>query len=168
MTRVSGVTFVPPDGLRFVRRRKDPLWARLLTGFGLVLVMASGGTLATARTLIGQAEDSITQIDVIGGSGGAEQAEGNDIDGAVNMLLVGIDAREGDEDYRADTIIILHIPETHDQAYLISIPRDWMVEIPPNEEFEFPGATEKINAAFYYGSRLPGTGWRSGPAAPRC
>ncbi|GAB7053023.1 LCP family protein [Catenuloplanes indicus] len=140
-----------------MRRRKDPLWARLLLVAGAVLVVSSGGTLVAAQTLIGQAEESITQTDLIGGGGDAARAEGNDIDGAVNLLLVGIDAREGDQDFRADTIIILHIPKTHDQAYLISIPRDWMVEIPPNEEFEFDGSTEKINAAFYYGSRLPGT-----------
>ncbi len=140
-----------------MKRVKDPLWARLLLGFGLVLSVGSGSTLAVTRTLISQAEESITQTDLIGGTGDAARPAGNDIDGAVNMLLVGIDAREGDQDFRADTIIVLHVPETHDQAYLISIPRDWMVDIPANDEFGFPGATEKINAAFYYGSRLPGT-----------
>ncbi|MDR7273628.1 LCP family protein [Catenuloplanes atrovinosus] len=140
------------------RRRRDPLWARLLLIFGAVLAVSSGGTLVAARTLVDKATDSITQTELIGGGTGAAAApEGNNIDGAVNMLLVGIDARENDTDYRADTIIILHIPETHDQAYLISIPRDWMVDIPPHDELGFPGTTAKINSAFFEGSKFPGS-----------
>jgi anionic cell wall polymer biosynthesis LytR-Cps2A-Psr (LCP) family protein len=31
----------------------------------------------------------------------------------------------------SDTIVIVHVPAGHDRAYLVSIPRDSPVEIPP-------------------------------------
>jgi anionic cell wall polymer biosynthesis LytR-Cps2A-Psr (LCP) family protein len=135
-------------------RRKDPLWARILLVAGVALTVLSGGTLVAAQTLISQATGSITQTDLIGADG---VEGGNDIDGAVNLLLVGIDARENEKEFRSDTIIILHVPASHDQAYLISIPRDWVVDIPASGKLGFDGSTEKINAAFFYGSRVDGT-----------
>ena len=52
------------------------------------------------------------------------------------MLLLGVDARArwAADDVRSDTIIILHIPASHDQAYLISIPRDTEAQIPAFEK----------------------------------
>ncbi|MFI5841130.1 LCP family protein [Catenuloplanes sp. NPDC051500] len=143
------------------KRRKDPLWARLILVFGVVLVVVSGGTLVAAQTLISQATDSITQTNLLqDNAGAAAQEGGNNIDGAVNLLLVGIDAREEGSSVTSvlsDTIIILHIPATHDQAYLISIPRDWRVEIPAFAKTGFEGSTEKINSAFSYGYQGDGT-----------
>ncbi|MDP9798587.1 LCP family protein required for cell wall assembly [Catenuloplanes nepalensis] len=143
------------------KRRKDPLWARLILIFGVVLVVVSGGTLVAAQTVINQAESSITQGSLLEGDAAAADGEsGNNIDGAVNLLLVGIDAREEGSSVTSvlsDTIIILHIPETHDQAYLISIPRDWRVEMPAYDKVGFVGATGKINSAFSYGYEGDGT-----------
>jgi LCP family protein required for cell wall assembly len=143
------------------KRRKDPLWARLILVFGAVLIVVSGGTLVAAQTLISRATNAITQTNLLqDDAGAAAQEGGNDIDGAVNLLLVGIDAREEGSSVTSvlsDTIIILHIPATHDQAYLISIPRDWRVEIPAFAETGFEGSTEKINSAFSYGYQGDGT-----------
>src|SRR5436309_1602773 len=54
------------------------------------------------------------------------------ITGTVNILLAGIDERPTDPSYgaRSDSILIAHVPATHDRAYLISIPRDSRVQIP--------------------------------------
>jgi hypothetical protein len=48
---------------------------------------------------------------------------GSNIDGPVNVLLLGIDQRSGNttELIRTDTMIIVHIPATHDKAYLGSV-----------------------------------------------
>lgn len=52
------------------------------------------------------------------------------INGAQNILLVGSDSRDPDapvgeaSKWRADTIVIMHIPSSHDRAYLVSVPRD--------------------------------------------
>ena len=146
------------------KRPKDPTWARVVLIVGAVLVVLSGGTMAVAQTVISRATDSLTQGSLLEGDAAAEDGEaGNDIDGAVNLLLAGIDARpEGspgaaDQGVLADTIIILHIPETHDQAYLISIPRDWRVDVPPHPKANFAGGVSKVNGAFSIGYAIEGT-----------
>ncbi|MDP9793362.1 LCP family protein required for cell wall assembly [Catenuloplanes nepalensis] len=137
--------------------RRIPFWARIVLVLGAVLVVASAGTVIGARMLINQATESIPQTTLIEGDARApERQQGEAIDGAINLLLVGIDAREegggsdGDS-VRSDTIIILHIPETHDKAYLISIPRDWLVDIPAYSKNNFAGISDKVNTAFSAG-----------------
>jgi anionic cell wall polymer biosynthesis LytR-Cps2A-Psr (LCP) family protein len=51
--------------------------------------------------------------------------------------------------------MIMHISADHQQAYLISIPRDLLVDIPAydNGKQSFSGGQQKINAAFFFGSR---------------
>jgi LCP family protein required for cell wall assembly len=144
-------------------RRRSPLWARLAVTFGAVVLMLSVGALAGAHVLIGEATRNITQDNLLG-DGSKSAAEGGDsVDGAIDMLLLGVDVRQGWEENntRADTIVILHIPATHDQAFLISVPRDMLAEIPPFARNGFPGATAKVNDAFYYGAQNGGD-WSGG------
>jgi hypothetical protein len=63
-----------------------------------------------------------------------------------NILLVGLDARPEEEraDARADTVIVVHVTEAGDRAYLVSLPRDTRVAIPGH-------GTDKLNAAFALG-----------------
>src|SRR5262245_47677146 len=95
----------------------------------------------------------------------AGQPSGRLPKGAMNLLLLGLDTRQSWEsqgkDSRSDTIIILHIAATHDQAYMISIPRDLIAHIPADPTIGFKGATTKINAAYAYGS-MNGRGWTGG------
>lgn len=80
------------------------------------------------------------------------------VSGTLNILLVGSDSRDPDapvdraSNWRADTMIIMHIPSSQDRAYLVSIPRDLYVPIPAgaNEECG-SGRRAKINAAFAFG-----------------
>jgi LCP family protein required for cell wall assembly len=53
--------------------------------------------------------------------------------------------------WRADTIIVMHIPASHDKAYLVSIPRDLYVPVPENAGAECGDRRAKINAAFAWG-----------------
>lgn len=145
-------------------RRKDPLWARLLLIFGALLMVGSGGTIVSGNVLINHVNSSIQQDDLLGTAGQAGGEGDSSLDGPINLLLLGIDARvrnEGKDLIRADTIIILHIPASHDQAYLLSIPRDTEARIPPFEKTGYRGGTEKINAAFAHGSKNGG-GWAGG------
>ncbi|HET9495351.1 MAG TPA: LCP family protein [Chloroflexia bacterium] len=48
----------------------------------------------------------------------------------VNILLIGLDYRPGEEDTRADTQIIVHIDPVSKSAAMVSIPRDLWVPIP--------------------------------------
>ncbi|MEV5552555.1 LCP family protein [Nonomuraea wenchangensis] len=81
--------------------------------------------------------------------------------GALNVLLVGSDSREGDNKKygaksqglgeRTDTIMLLHISPNRDKATMISFPRDSMVQVPQctghNGTVIGPGIRQ-INSAF--------------------
>jgi polyisoprenyl-teichoic acid--peptidoglycan teichoic acid transferase len=131
------------------KQPKSPLWARLFIIFGGLMVVASGGTLVGGQVLIAHYSSAITHE---GGLGSAA-ASGTSIDGPLNLLLVGIDERTGNAAMgaRADSIIIAHVPASHDAVYLTSIPRDTRVQIPAYPRTRYGGGTAKINAAFQFG-----------------
>ena len=58
------------------------------------------------------------------------------VDGALNILLLGTDSRDPEVSgeaggaWRTDTIVLMHVPASHDRAYLVSIPRDLWVHVP--------------------------------------
>lgn len=158
----SGVT-KSKRASRRTGRRRAPLWAKLVVVTGSTLVVMSGGAYAVTRVAIDKATSNITQADLLADDVRAaprksRSPSGKKIEGPLNLLLAGIDVRPGwDAGARADTIMIVHIPATHDQAYLMSIPRDWRVPIPANPESDYRGGTDKINAAFEFGYRGEGT-----------
>ncbi len=145
------------------RGRKDPLWARITLIFGAVLMLTSGVALVGGKVMIDQATGNIDQRNLLGDAGKSDAEGGADLKGPIDMLLLGVDARASwsPDDVRADSIIVLHIPATHDQAYLISIPRDTEVQIPAFKKSGYRGGVDKINAAFQAGVRNGG-GWEGG------
>jgi LCP family protein required for cell wall assembly len=78
-------------------------------------------------------------------------------DGAKNILLVGTDARPGDEDdaTRTDTIVLVHLDPETNHVSMLSFPRDLYVNIPGYGK-------NRINAAYSIGERKIGPGY--GPA----
>jgi LCP family protein required for cell wall assembly len=130
------------------------LWARLCLTLGLLLLLGSVGSLVGGELLLAHYGDQVTHP---GGLGSAA-ATGHNIDGPLNLLLVGIDERTGNAAMgaRADSIIIAHVPASHDVVYLTSIPRDTRVSIPPDRHSQYRGGTDKINAAFEFGYRNGG------------
>jgi len=88
---------------------------------------------------------------------GRARADGNGalltLHGPLDYLLLGSDQRPDNpgNGERSDTIILVHIPAGLDKAYLISIPRDLMVDIPADPATRFAGGTDKINGAFVHG-----------------
>jgi LCP family protein required for cell wall assembly len=131
------------------RGKKDPLWARLSLIAGALLLLVSGGSLVGGNLLLNHYSDQITHE---GGLGEAA-ASGATIDGPINLLLVGIDERANNQAMgaRSDSIILAHVPATHDAVYLMSIPRDTKVRIPASKSTKYNGGTDKINAAFQFG-----------------
>ncbi len=75
--------------------------------------------------------------------------------GAMNILLVGTDARPGEDVSRTDTIVLAHVDKRANRVSMLSFPRDLWVTIPGYGK-------NKINAAYLIGERKIGPGY--GPA----
>jgi anionic cell wall polymer biosynthesis LytR-Cps2A-Psr (LCP) family protein len=130
-----------------------PRWARLCTVFGAVLTVLSGGVLVATEVLIARYEGAVGTADLFGDAAAAKPK--TDIKGPLNILLVGIDPRSARARPLADSIMIVHVPAGLDRAYLFSIPRDLVVDIPGFGD-TYRGGTDKINAAMSHGSAVPG------------
>jgi len=142
---------VPPATAPPVPAQRDPRWAKWVVLCGALLMLVSGGVIVGGKVLVRQVGDSLHQDSILGGSGTAGHVK---IDGPLNILMVGVDQRaDSTEPIRSDSIIIAHVNAAHDQASLISIPRDLVVTIPPYPKAGYRGGRDKINAAFAYGSQ---------------
>jgi LCP family protein required for cell wall assembly len=159
--RTDDVPPAPP----LAKRPKAPLWAKITTGLGALLLLTGGGGVVAVQTLIKQSTSTIAKGNLTGDAGKTveEGADTGTLKGPIDMLLMGLDARArwSADELHADTIIILHIPASHDRAYLISIPRDTEVKVPAFPKSKYTGGTAKATEAFYWGAQNGG-GWAGG------
>ena len=136
-------------------KAKAPLWARLCAIFGCVLMVVSGGVLVTSQVLIARYTGAVQTGNLFGDDAAAATVKVSDIKkGPLNILLVGIDPRNDTTAPLSDSIIVVHVDESLQNAYLFSIPRDLLVQIPAFPKTNFRGGTAKINAAMSYGSSI--------------
>ncbi len=128
------------------------MWAIFSIVLGTILAVTSGGLIAAEKLLAARYSASVHQEHLI--APGARSGE-TSLAGPLNFLLIGSDQRVKNPTMgaRSDTIIIVHVPVSLDRAYLISIPRDLRVTIPPDPSAGYHGGTGKINAAFQFGGR---------------
>ncbi|OJF11013.1 glycosyltransferase [Couchioplanes caeruleus] len=142
--------------LRRLGRDKGPLWARLTLWTGVVLIAISGTTAVVTAVLRHRYENSIQRADLLGEAATYHgDADGWSLDKPLNILLIGIDWRKGSTGtIRSDTVIVLHVPKSKDRAYLFSLPRDTLVDIPALPEIGFQGGRDRLNSSFAYGSGL--------------
>ncbi len=105
-------------------------------------------------------DSNVQRIQAFGSpSPGAKTRARATLDGAANFLVVGSDSRAKDPmdpkqfdvvgAQRTDTIMLVHLQADHRHGYVISIPRDAYVYIPPGGNSQ--GGKLKINAAYAYG-----------------
>jgi LCP family protein required for cell wall assembly len=130
----------------------SPRWAKVLLGFGVALTLLSGIALIGGKILITRYTNQVDQQDMLGNA--AADHKSDPLEGPLNLLLVGVDERTVEDDpegTRSDTIMVLHVDASHQNVYLLSIPRDTLVDIPPFGKRTKP-IQEKINAAFQLGS----------------
>jgi polyisoprenyl-teichoic acid--peptidoglycan teichoic acid transferase len=138
------------------RARRSPRWALWCVVVGALLMAGSGAAVAGTRALLSTATETVTKQNLLGET--RVETKRVSVKGAKTILLVGLDTRPGQDPSkptRSDSIILLHIPADHKQAYLVSLPRDSYVRIPEfnNGAQRYAGGRNKINAAFAYGSR---------------
>jgi LCP family protein required for cell wall assembly len=78
-----------------------------------------------------------------------------DLDGVQNILLVGTDARPGEDISRTDALVWVRLDPSNNRVSMLSFPRDLYVRIPGYGK-------DKINAAYPIGEKKIGPGY--GPA----
>lgn len=139
------------------RRRRSGLQRALLIT-GVVLVTLSGLAAAGGFLLVQRYEGAVSKQDLLAPESRAGGVAPAAVTGPLNFLLIGSDLRVNNPGagQRSDTIIIVHLSRQLDRVFLVSIPRDLLVEIPPAPALGFGGAKTKINAAFQYGRGGPG------------
>ncbi|MFM1993525.1 MAG: hypothetical protein RL537_214 [Actinomycetota bacterium] len=145
------------------KRKRRPL-LRILA-ISVVGVLVAGGVYigGSVAYLIGQLSGA--GVDVYATDGATfELPTPEEINGPINMLLIGSDTRanQGDTNYGkseaelADVLILLHINQARTNAVALSFPRDLMVSMPecPNPEGGDPYPAKEyvqINATLNYG-----------------
>ena len=151
----GGGTGYPPPGKPY-RGRRRPRWGRiaLLAGIAVVVIglIASISLYSYASNL----DQGLKRTDAFSQLTGDRPKPV--VSGAQNILLVGSDSRDPDTNdgganaWRADTLILMHVPKDHKTAQLISIPRDTYVVVPSSDSAPCTSGTRaKINASFAFG-----------------
>ena len=143
-----------PD--RPYRGRPRPRWGRIALVSGVAVVVLG---LFAALSLWGYASNlngDLKRTDAFSQLTDGRPAK--TVDGALNIMIVGSDSRDPDASdetasaWRADTLMIMHIPADHKSAQIVSIPRDLWVQIPAgNNAACGTGSRAKINASFAFG-----------------
>ncbi|MDR7324667.1 MULTISPECIES: LCP family protein [Catenuloplanes] len=154
----------------------QPRWVRFCVFLGVVLLVLSGLVIIGVSVLEERYQGRVVTADLFGDTGdfaplavatpggtrvlSSESAPDVDLDGPLDLLLVGIDPRPNEEPRPplADAIMVLHVDAAHEHAYLFSLPRDLIVDIPAFAKAGYRGGTGKINGAMAYGSRNRETG----------
>ncbi|MEU3453287.1 LCP family protein [Micromonospora sp. NPDC006766] len=140
-------------------------WPLVLAALAAVLLVAAGAVVTT-RLISRPTPDSGTGPATPTPSTATPAAPtpsptpppGADLTGPLNLLLVGVDTRVSVPGWEphADAVLILHVPAGLDRAYLFSLPRDLVVDIPAYPKSGYPGGRTKLTHAMSYGSRVPG------------
>jgi LCP family protein required for cell wall assembly len=124
----------------------------------VLLLTISGTAIIGGRYLLIRYSRALHLENLLGDAAATDGSGHGSIDGPINVLLVGLDERPGENagGVRADSVIIVHIPAGHSEAFLISVPRDTLVRVPPYPKTGYPGGSDKVNAAFQYGFQNAG------------
>lgn len=132
-----------------------PRWGRIALVVLVAMALLAGVGFGGAWIYASRLNSGLSRTDAFSKIRGDRPAK--TVDGALNILMLGSDSRDPDSkaqpgQWRTDTMILMHIPASHDHAYLISIPRDLYVYIPKSPTDASLGDTRaKINAAFAWG-----------------
>lgn len=137
-------------------------WLLGLAALAAVVLVATGATVV-ARSVSDPAPGH--RIAPVGSPVGSSSPTpdptpppGADLTGPLNLLLVGVDTRVNAPGWEphADAVLILHVTRALDRAYLFSLPRDLLVDIPAFPKADYQGGRTKLTHAMSYGSRVPG------------
>jgi polyisoprenyl-teichoic acid--peptidoglycan teichoic acid transferase len=138
-------------------RRRRRRWAAVIAAF-VVLVVAGAAVTFALQQRYAIPEDDLFGDRTASPTPSPTAVPGADITGPLNLLLVGIDPRASDPTWvpHADAVLLLHVPASLSRAYLYSLPRDLLVDVPPFEPNGYGGGRTKLTEAMTSGARTPG------------
>jgi LCP family protein required for cell wall assembly len=129
-------------------RAKAPVQFRLMVMVGTLLMVLSGLGVVGDQVFRSIANSSVKQEDLLPAQ---MKAAGKNINGPVNILMLGLDGQGASSLDHSDSIIIAHVTAAHDKVYLVSLPRDTMVQVPAYPASGFRGGTLKLTESFAMG-----------------
>jgi LCP family protein required for cell wall assembly len=144
-----------PGGRPPQRSGARPRWGRIALVVAAALVLLGGVGAAGASLYYKSLDGGLGRTDPFSAVTDGRPVKA--VSGALNILLLGSDSRDPDSkaspgEWRTDTMILMHVPASHDKAYLISLPRDLYVHVPQSKTNPELGNTRaKLNAAFAWG-----------------
>jgi LCP family protein required for cell wall assembly len=145
------------------RQRRFLMVASVISGF---VLLSSGGAWAFQSYITG----NIDGVDV----GGLSKGKNSGPKGAMNILIAGVDRREGltraqqqqlhlghEPGERSDTMMLVHVSADHDRISVVSLPRDSYVMIPAHrsngsegvKNSPVPARYGKLTWAYQFGGR---------------
>ncbi|GAB3228623.1 hypothetical protein GCM10027447_21000 [Glycomyces halotolerans] len=137
-------------GARIAQTAGGPTRRGLIgSAVGLVASIAATGAGAAVWTTANSANSDLDRAFDLGGI--PEEERPDKVNGAMNVLVLGSDARGDEDDARSDTSIVMHVNERGSEAYGISIPRDLYVYVPPHPDATYSDLNAKFNAAYAWG-----------------
>jgi LCP family protein required for cell wall assembly len=129
---------------------------------GLSIHLLVGGYVSTASALVGGIFSGTEEGD---GQGGATPPSWDGTE-RLNVLLIGVDQRQGETSFNTDTLIVASVDPVKGSVSMFSIPRD-TVDVPvPASAQALYGATynNKINS-YYSSAKANSDTFPNGPAA---
>ena len=128
-------------GKRPKKKRRFPIWARILTSIFLLLLLVTGGLFTYYELYFAKPIADITNQQVQRSKGEEDPNQGRTGDilsgPRINILLLGSDTDQkfgtsagGSTVYLAQTDIVVTIDPTTKQVGMLSIPRDFYINIP--------------------------------------
>lgn len=141
---------------------------RLIALLSAAVVLLGAGVVVAVNLVFNRVNNSITQADLFGPSPStsltpsptnATPPPGADITGPLNFLIVGEDTRPDEPEGipHGDAVMIMHVTADVRTAYLTSLPRDLLVNVPAFAPSRTGASRTKLTHALTYGSRVPGS-----------
>ncbi len=143
-------------------RAVAPRHHHVLKGFGYLLVTTTVAMMLFVSYTVRTLTANVTAVDIGNIAGRPDKVAVDGPKEPLNVLVMGSDSREGDNDIdglsgggqRSDTTILLHLSADRKSAYGVSLPRDGMVQRPecikPNGS-KISGGFSMWNVAFALG-----------------
>jgi LCP family protein required for cell wall assembly len=132
--------------------KQRPWWAKTLIIVGAVVLAGTGGTVGLFFAATDRYDNKVEREDILEGVPSPEE----DLGTGMNFLVLGSDSRSDADTQsldetgsRSDTIMLVHIQADQTAAFIVSIPRDSYVNVPPGGGWA--GGPNKINAALAFG-----------------